>query len=246
MYGIKAALDSGLSPRPRGSHFRAPACRIRAGSIPASAGEPELQLAFRHGLWVYPRVRGGAPHLDPLAGGSVGLSPRPRGSRIWRLGNVERSGSIPASAGEPGNEGWTVNFGGVYPRVRGGAAELPPHLERMAGLSPRPRGSQRNPLIGEYPSGSIPASAGEPYSAGGGKLIQQVYPRVRGGAIAVASENVPPLGLSPRPRGSQSTAYAVFPSIGSIPASAGEPRWRRARPRPTWVYPRVRGGAWGY
>ena len=52
-----------------------------AGSIPAYAGEPQLQAALRNLIQVYPRVCGGT-FACPYGGGvEKGLSPRMRGNR---------------------------------------------------------------------------------------------------------------------------------------------------------------------
>ena len=70
----------GLSPRVRGS----PMCwwygRIRAGSIPACAGEPATSPASCTRIRVYPRVCGGARRRRARRMGLSGLSPRVRGS----------------------------------------------------------------------------------------------------------------------------------------------------------------------
>ena len=93
--------DWGLSPRVRGSPFgRRPRGR-RAGSIPASAGEPPGTASGAVSWRVYPRECGGAPPIRLRRKPSPGLSPRVRGSRIYTVNANSLSGSIPASAGEP-------------------------------------------------------------------------------------------------------------------------------------------------
>ena len=52
-------------------------------------------------------------------------------------------------------------------------------------------------------------------------------------------------GLSPRLRGNLIVAPSIVPSIGSIPAPAGEPARRSATCRWRWVYPRACGGTSG-
>ena len=92
---------AGLSPRTRGSHDHREGDRLRAGPIPADAGEPYTFLATEPVWMAYPRGRGGAlaqagkdiwvEGLSPRTRGSLGLSPRPDQDR----------GPIPADAGEP-------------------------------------------------------------------------------------------------------------------------------------------------
>ena len=53
---------------------------IDRGSIPAWAGEPARGVLPVQVVVVYPRVGGGAIHVDDLLISDVGLSPRGRGS----------------------------------------------------------------------------------------------------------------------------------------------------------------------
>ncbi|SNR55768.1 hypothetical protein SAMN06265378_1093 [Paracoccus sediminis] len=58
--GPQAGNRPGLSPRVRGSHFRATIKRVRNGSIPAGAGEPSRGGRQHRPDRVYPRGCGGA------------------------------------------------------------------------------------------------------------------------------------------------------------------------------------------
>ena len=69
----------------------------------------------------------------------------------------------------------------VYPRPRGGTAELPPAADTNIGLSPPTRG---NPMLSGgfmWMLRSIPAHAGEPNPEGRVSRFSEVYPRPRGG-----------------------------------------------------------------
>ena len=97
--GLRTAI--GLSPRVRGSHPLNRYVEILQGSIPACAGEPLPSANNSYGLsGLSPRVRGAR-----TASGSrypvPGLSPRVRGSHNHRPNHPDRTGSIPACAGEP-------------------------------------------------------------------------------------------------------------------------------------------------
>ena len=89
---------------------------------------------------------------------------------------------------------------------------------------------------------SIPASAGEPPLKQFHKERREVYPRVCGGT----SESLWYLrscsGLSPRLRGNPSPSGSHRATVGSIPASAGEPHYSSGQQSFRWVYPRVCGG----
>ncbi len=215
----------------------------RAGSIPASAGEPRTRTRTPSPTAVYPRVCGGTLPLAWVSGTLRGLSPRLRGNPNGagrRRGGP--AGSIPASAGEP-PWGWACRkWAMVYPRVCGGTTRKAPVDLRQDGLSPRLRGNH----ISREPVGtctwSIPASAGEPPVDRRCAASDRVYPRVCGGTMVEEVGIEPTAGLSPRLRGNQDRTGWNSCGGRSIPASAGEPP---AFGSPAWwrsVYPRVCGG----
>ena len=110
------------------------------------------------------------------------------------------------------------------------------------GLSPRVRGNRKR-LEWEYTgSRSIPACAGEPTSIPRMTRTMRVYPRVCGGTMKRALRTFGSQGLSPRVRGNRTDPAADCARDGSIPACAGEPRFRTAGCARSRVYPRVCGG----
>ena len=92
----------------------------------------------------------------------MGLSPRLRGSHT--AGGQRRAGlgSIPAPAGEPNKQRFSLEGFRVYPRACGGARAQPQPECRPDGLSPRLRGSREASRGVCDGGGSIPAPAGEP------------------------------------------------------------------------------------
>ena len=233
----------GLSPRVRGSPLGAGESQTVLRSIPACAGEPPNWMCAASISGVYPRVCGGAwsapgeTILDP------GLSPRVRGSRLRVRQHGIKRRSIPACAGEPKSLDLSPREIAVYPRVCGGAPPAVDSPVGYSGLSPRVRGSHtrsRNVVRGLR---SIPACAGEPQVYEVEPGASGVYPRVCGGARAVPLRGEGCRGLSPRVRGSPFGHDPETTCVGSIPACAGEPPFRRAFSWTRWVYPRVCGGA---
>ena len=89
---------------------------------------------------------------------------------------------------------------------------------------------------------SIPAHAGEPTCSQGTGGNRRVYPRACGGTPLQGRCLAGSAGLSPRMRGNHGRLPRVRPSVGSIPAHAGEPNNRGARWRQARVYPRACGG----
>ena len=120
-----ASPDGGLSPRVRGN----PSVTWQFGnqnrSIPACAGEP-LQAVVGPGvLGVYPRVCGGTYTHSLTHQCWPGLSPRVRGNHVVPVIRNSTTGSIPACAGEPPQNGRlsgspSLSPSRVYPRVCGG------------------------------------------------------------------------------------------------------------------------------
>ena len=112
----------------------------------------------------------------------------------------------------------------------------------QAGLSPRVRGNRSTSKGETAMTRSIPACAGEPDTGIQGCWNRGVYPRVCGGTPAVPGVVGLLLGLSPRVRGNHEHGSPVRASDGSIPACAGEPRYRWSCGGNWKVYPRVCGG----
>ena len=215
--------EKGPSPRARGSPPptapRGPSSR----SIPASAGEPSVRDDNDGDRGVHPRERGGA--LTTWVRGRVprGPSPRARGSLRARQRARERTGSIPASAGEPTRRGSRTGAPRVHPRERGGARSPWWGWRRGRGPSPRARGSRTPRRASSVPERSIPASAGEPSASHVETYLRRVHPRERGGASRLRQGRRWRKGPSPRARGSPFAAASRSCDDGSIPASAGEP-----------------------
>ena len=91
---------SGLSPRGRGKPSQGGQRVPLRGSIPAWAGETTQTVALISREKVYPRVGGGNGSWLPAAFHASGLSPRGRGKLPQQQSRANRSGSIPAWAGE--------------------------------------------------------------------------------------------------------------------------------------------------
>ena len=220
----------GLSPRVRGNHRMRHQRAHMQWSIPACAGEPVVEYVAPWARGVYPRVCGGTLTLTVLALLDDGLSPRVRGNPMVQSEIHSGKRSIPACAGEPLNPFRRNSPMRVYPRVCGGTPPSRGSLGRVEGLSPRVRGNRRIDSEIRVPVRSIPACAGEPSQGGRNERPEGVYPRVCGGTRPTASARPPISGLSPRVRGNHPVTGQLDHVVGSIPACAGEPRWRSRQP----------------
>ena len=92
----------GLSPRVRGNPTKRRPPRRRCGSIPASAGKPPQPRHRHRQHQVYPRECGETFVTKKWAPQGAGLSPRVRGNQELPAVRQPFHGSIPASAGKPG------------------------------------------------------------------------------------------------------------------------------------------------
>ena len=171
-----------------------------------------------------------------------GLSPRVRGNLVILPRTPCRLGSIPACAGEPASRALSGSRRGVYPRVCGGTSGSLAAGQREVGLSPRVRGNRGRAVARWSRLRSIPACAGEPRAQRAPAPAHQVYPRVCGGTVRIASSHSSVSGLSPRVRGNRRRGRPSADRHGSIPACAGEPESARRRRLSRRVYPRVCGG----
>ena len=99
--GVDTTTITGLSPRVRGSPRPVEIAIVVAGSIPASAGQPPTSRPENEGPAVYPRECGAAELGPRVRDRTLGLSPRVRGSPQKASADHGRTGSIPASAGQP-------------------------------------------------------------------------------------------------------------------------------------------------
>ena len=117
---VSSDLHGGLSPLARGNRACEQPRPLRAGSIPARAGEPSANRAGFGVVRVYPRSRGGTAYSKTSELIGAGLSPLARGNLDKIVRRLLSLGSIPARAGEPERMARNSARMRVYPRSRGG------------------------------------------------------------------------------------------------------------------------------
>ena len=200
-------------------------------SIPASAGQPLAASFSQPTVKVYPRECGATEISHYILQVSPGLSPRVRGNLNYRRRRRYPWGSIPASAGQPSRQGLLPEPESVYPRECGATEARWAFVLTDSGLSPRVRGNPRPGQRRRARPGSIPASAGQPWTWPWASRWWTVYPRECGatGRVLLVAEPAP--GLSPRVRGNPPAARWPRAAGGSIPASAGQPEVAGSPPR---------------
>ena len=198
----------GLSPLVRGNpRVRSPHLQLLR-SIPACAGEPRPAARPRTPTRVYPRLCGGTQVRRDLVHRGLGLSPLVRGNHPQNPRRRDPGRSIPACAGEPMS--WKPDF-------------------RRRGSIPACAGEPPLVQVDLFVEVVYPRLCGEPGAARNADGLARVYPRLCGGTADISFSLEPGQGLSPLVRGNLPASPASPASIGSIPACAGEPGWRRRR-----------------
>ena len=220
---VRLCREVGPSPRVRGSRRHPGAVARRAGSIPACAGMPRRGRSRPRPGRVHPRVCGEAAALEPAG--------------------VVARGSIPACAGKPWRPARAGRGSWVHPRVCGEADAGDTTWSFRGGPSPRVRGSPAVEARRARLEGSIPACAGKPRIRACVRWASGVHPRVCGEAWVRLRRRGSGTGPSPRVRGSPVAVADPAVALGSIPACAGKPSRRPARPAAGRVHPRVCGEA---
>ena len=166
-----------------------------------------------------------------------------RGKPVGAGGQLHRTRSIPACAGEASSRRKPGATTRVYPRVCGGSLQSCCGVQPQLGLSPRVRGKPDAKVAGRHSPRSIPACAGEARHRRARSAAPRVYPRVCGGSIGRVADETADDGLSPRVRGKPARQTYAAACRRSIPACAGEATRRRQMPPAPAVYPRVCGGS---
>ena len=150
----------GSSPRMRGTQALPYVDRTRCGIIPAYAGNTRIASFRFRKTWDHPRVCGehkDCPYADTYWRGS---SPRMRGTLASEFSRTERTGIIPAYAGNTVQVMFQQSKGRDHPRVCGEHSGLSQRPHFVEGSSPRMRGTRETFRPVGFPPGIIPAYAG--------------------------------------------------------------------------------------
>ncbi len=224
-------LSMGLSPLVRGTERGGDRRRLRAGSIPAGAGDGCRASRGCTASKVYPRWCGGRGLKGSSENDTLGLSPLVRGTGGLLQELNRRGGSIPAGAGDGSYTRGSTYNDKVYPRWCGGRASLRLVSGPDLGLSPLVRGTGLGKVHDGGALGSIPAGAGDGHPRRKRWTRLRVYPRWCGGRSSTALGQMALWGLSPLVRG---TGWRRSP----------KPARRRVYPR--WCGGRLLSRGWGW
>ena len=214
-------LQTGSSPRARGTERLDPVVEPWVRFIPACAGNGGLRVQGSGDWPVHPRVRGERVPALSVHRRRTGSSPRARGTASLGCPPHPPHRFIPACAGNGSRPVPGTGPRAVHPRVRGerGLRGLGGH--GVAGSSPRARGTALLVPAAVPPGRFIPACAGN----GRWKCLRWSV-----GA-----------GSSPRARGTVRVACFFVQDPRFIPACAGNGSVSARAGRFRTVHPRVRG-----
>ena len=211
----------GSSPRVRGTPDAV--CReLRGGGIiPACAGNTRPEWRRQAGSRDHPRVCGEHDSAGSVSTGSLGSSPRVRGTPLDRVEDVADRGIIPACAGNTLPMPWRGRLWRDHPRVCGEHRQVVRHRHDALGSSPRVRGTRSSDSAQPLRVGIIPACAGNTIL-----LVREVererdHPRVCGEHDEGRADIKKPSGSSPRVRGTLLLFIDGLRFAGIIPACAG-------------------------
>ncbi len=236
----------GSSPRARGTENLTHDLADDGRFIPASAGNRPRPLATRANSPVHPRERGEQDADTSAIRSAAGSSPRARGTADNALAACKPVRFIPASAGNSRRRMAFTRRTTVHPRERGEQRTRGATCSDRSGSSPRARGTA-SPQIRDFMHRRfIPASAGNRKSSFSKVPSTTVHPRERGEQEVVVLKSAIHDGSSPRARGTGMQHAREAAGLRFIPASAGNRRRCRSRPRPASVHPRERGEQMGY
>ena len=170
-----------------------------------------------------------------------GSSPRGRGTR--REGRTARGVRrfIPARAGNATRRYPALSSDPVHPRAGGERRPLRDPQGRVAGSSPRGRGTPASSELRAAQIRFIPARAGN--APLGAPIIRfhAVHPRAGGERLALPFDLEPESGSSPRGRGTPGGRGRRNRRLRFIPARAGNASARASSTRCCTVHPRAGG-----
>ena len=173
--------------------------------------------------------------------GTTGSSPRTRGTadRPWLAETLCRF--IPAHAGNSADCKAGPQEAAVHPRARGEQPPCAASSARLAGSSPRTRGTAVGRQCRALRSRFIPAHAGNRPWRQRGRLGTAVHPRARGEQDIGLTPKEAKSGSSPRTRGTGESECRLMAITRFIPAHAGNSTGATARFARSAVHPRARG-----
>ncbi len=236
-----ARIDSGSSPRVRGTLRRLDGVVVAHRFIPARAGNARLRARAAAMISVHPRACGERSPSSTPASDRLGSSPRVRGTLGGARSADRDMRFIPARAGNAPSDSTRPRRPAVHPRACGERSVRTGGCHLQPGSSPRVRGTQAPAVIPNPAKRFIPARAGNAPHTTPRPSPAPVHPRACGERFCSRQAWSISFGSSPRVRGTQVLACDRPIRPRFIPARAGN---ATVGPAPTLrlsVHPRACG-----
>ena len=199
---IQPSSGWGSSPRVQGTPERSRWRQRRHGIISACAGNTPRRSRRGATSWDHPRVCGEHCMSPSVTAACMGSSPRVRGTLLRDCGRDDRTGIIPACAGNTLIGRGALPRSGDHPRVCGEHRVAVDIIQIALGSSPRVRGTQRSRALRRPRCrGIIPACAGNTTASTSASSGAWDHPRVCGEHDILVNRIGLMLGSSPRVRG---------------------------------------------
>ena len=179
----KKQLESGSSPRTRGTAHINHGSHIPIRFIPADAGNRGARQRSSTKRSVHPRGRGEQPSASVAITSIFGSSPRTRGTGHHQCTQARSLRFIPADAGNSSEAPISSASCSVHPRGRGEQHQSHRLLPELNGSSPRTRGTGPSQVQQADGCRFIPADAGNRPPPAAGAATAPVHPRGRGEQI---------------------------------------------------------------
>ena len=217
----RATPVTGSSPRVRGTDPLTLPEPHSDRFIPACAGNSRILRKSGSYYSVHPRVCGEQSRSNPRATPVTGSSPRVRGTDPLTLPEPHSDRFIPACAGNRIGAGSAGSAIPVHPRVCGEQTVSNRKHGSTIGSSPRVRGTVAPVAKLQRRQRFIPACAGNRQPQVKATPFSTVHPRVCGEQANCGGHCCPPIGSSPRVRGTARNHRPMIFDQRFIPACAG-------------------------
>ena len=211
----------GSSPRARGTVRVGLSDIFTPRFIPARAGNGTGTHPSSDPAPVHPRARGERRTVQGVRQAGHGSSPRARGTAVATTDDLLARRFIPARAGNGSTCQVTGSVRTVHPRARGERPHPKAMRSRLAGSSPRARGTDHSGVPTEHLGRFIPARAGNGCLSHSSRPPASVHPRARGERVLCWRMSELLLGSSPRARGTVVLQRSDGCQPRFIPARAG-------------------------
>ena len=238
---LRYQCTCGSSPRLRGTQAHRFHRPVRAGIIPALAGNTFKWFVTYRPTWDHPRACGEHVACTRSVSNAGGSSPRLRGTRDRATGRHSHRRIIPALAGNTPAVRYDATESRDHPRACGEHGWPAHHIKPRLGSSPRLRGT----LLGHGEAcegrGIIPALAGNTVAWSRADRSSGDHPRACGEHLNNLKLPNAPKGSSPRLRGTRHQRRLQRWQGGIIPALAGNTTTVTASRPIRWDHPRACG-----